>query len=262
MKIISFDVGLRNLAYCVLEGTTRADVKITDWNIIDVLGEQAGVGAARCFKCKAAARYEHASEGTFACSKHAPKKKEVVTKTKLNKKSPMELRGELDRLGLQTEATKKADLVTLLYNHARQNTWKKCVASSTQGSVMDLSGAIMTSLDARMSSWRGADAVCIENQPERRMYAVQAMLQMYFTLRGIKSCGISATHKLSNIVTIDDSVTTYKGRKKTGITHAYALVPAENQEHFKKHPKKDDLADSFLQGLWFLEHPTSRSSAS
>jgi hypothetical protein len=99
--------------------------------------------------------------------------------------------------------------------------------------------------------------VCIENQPERRMYAVQAMLQMYFTMRGIKSSGISATHKLSNIVTIDDSVTSYKGRKKTGITHAYALVPDENQAHFSKHPKKDDLADSFLQGLWFLEHSTT-----
>lgn len=254
MKLISFDVGLRNLAYCVLEGTSRADVKIVDWNIIDVLGEQAGVGAARCHKCTAAARYEHASDGTFACSKHTPKKKEVVTKAALGKKSPIELIGEIERVGLKTESTKKADLVKLLYNHARQNTWKKCVASSTTGSVMDMSSAIMKSLDTRMSSWNGADAVCIENQPERRMYAVQAMLQMYFTMRGIKCEGVSATHKLSNIVTVDDSVASYKGRKKTGITHAYALVPAENQEHFKKHPKKDDLADSFLQGLWFLEH--------
>lgn len=254
MKLISFDVGLRNLAYCVLEGTNRSDVKIVDWNIIDVLGEKAGVGAARCHKCAAAARYEHASEGTFACSKHAPKKKAAVTKASLNKKSAVELQGEIDRFGLQTSAKKKADLVTLLYNHARQNTWKKCVSSSTTGSVMDLSSAIVASLDARMSSWKGSDAVCIENQPERRMYAVQAMLQMYFTMRGIKSEGVSATHKLSNIVTIDDVVHTYKGRKKTGIVHAYALVPAENQEHFKKHPKKDDLADSFLQGLWVMEH--------
>ena len=254
MKLISFDVGLRNLAYCVLEGTSRADVKIVDWNIIDVLGEQSGVGAARCFKCTAAARYEHASDGTFACSRHTPKKKETVTKAALGKKSPIELIGEIERVGLKTDSTKKADLVKLLYNHARQNTWKKCVASSTAGSVMDMSPAIMKSLDARLSSWNGADAVCIENQPERRMYAVQAMLQMYFTMRGIASAGVSATHKLSNIVTTDDSVTSYKGRKKTGITHAYALVPAENQEHFKKHPKKDDLADSFLQGLWVLEH--------
>ena len=56
------------------------------------------------------------------------------------------------------------------------------------------------------------------------------------------------------MVTVDDNVKSYKGRKKTGIAHALELVPEVNQEHFKKHPKKDDLADSFLQGLWVLEH--------
>ena len=254
MKVVSFDVGLRNLAYCVLEGTNRNDVKILDWNIIDVLGEQAGVGAARCFKCKTAARYEHASEGTFACAKHAPRKQKNVTKTELNKKSPAELKAEIAKIGLTTDATKKVDLVKLVYNHAKQNTWKKCISSSTSGSVMDFAPAIIKCLDARASSWAKADLVCVENQPERRMYAVQAMLQMYFSMKGLKSEGVSATHKLSNIVTVDDVVGSYKGRKKTGITHAYALVPKENQEHFSKHPKKDDLADSFLQGLWVLEH--------
>jgi hypothetical protein len=254
MKLISFDVGLRNLAYCVLEGTSRTDVKITDWNIIDVLGERAGVGAVRCHKCTAAARYEHASEGTFACSKHTPKKSKPPTKTALNKQSIDELRAEVAKCGLTTDATKKADLVKLVYNHAKQNTWKKCVSSATTGSIMDMSDALMECLDKRMKSWSGSDLVCIENQPERRMYAVQAMLQMYFTMKGIKATGVSATHKLSNVVTVDDTVASYKGRKKTGISHALLLVPACNQEHFKKHPKKDDLADSFLQGLWVLEH--------
>ena len=254
MKIISFDVGLRNLAYCILEGTSRTDVRITDWNIIDVLGEQAGIGAARCHKCTAAARYEHASEGTFACSRHTPKKKEAVTKANLNKKTVDELKAALDVEKVVTTVTRKAELVTLLYNHLKQNTWKKCVASSTSGSVLDQAPALIKCLDARMDSWKNADLVAVENQPERRMYAVQAMIQMYFSVKGFKCSGVSATHKLSNMVTVDDSVKNYKGRKKTGIAHAYVLVPAENQEHFKKHPKKDDLADSFLQGLWVLEH--------
>jgi hypothetical protein len=254
MKVISFDVGLRNLAYCVLEGTSRADVRIVDWNIIDVLGERAGVGAVRCHKCTAAARYEHASNGTFACSKHTPKKSKPVTKTSLTKLSLDELRAQVGTCGLTTDATKKTDLVKLVYNHLKQNTWKKCVSSASTGSVMDMSQALMECLDKRMSSWKGADTVCIENQPERRMYAVQAMLQMYFTMKGINATGVSATHKLSNIVTVEDTVASYKGRKKTGIAHALVLVPECNQEHFKKHPKKDDLADSFLQGLWVLEH--------
>ncbi len=256
MKLVSFDVGLRNLSYCVLEGTSRKDVKITDWNIIDVLGERAGVGAARCFKCTAAARYEHASEGTYACSRHIPKKSKTnpVTKQALNKKSVMELTAEIDTIGLRTDVTKKPDLVKLLYNHHRQNTWKKCVSSALSGSVLDQAPALIQCLDARAESWKGADLIVVENQPERRMYAVQAMIQMFFCVRGFRCEGISATHKLSNIVTVDDRVDTYKGRKKTGITHAYALVPQEYHEHFDKHKKKDDLADSFLQGLWALEH--------
>uniref|UniRef100_A0A6C0JFZ5 Uncharacterized protein n=1 Tax=viral metagenome TaxID=1070528 RepID=A0A6C0JFZ5_9ZZZZ len=258
MKVVSFDVGLRNLAYCVLEGTSRADVRITDWNIIDVLGEQAGVGAPRCHQCQTAARYEHASNGQFACARHTPKKKAKVTKKELAKLTPVQLTEHIRAEGMTTEATKKADLVNLLYNHRKQNTWKKCVSSAIQGSVLDLAGALIRSLDQRSASWAGADLVCVENQMDRRMFGVQAMLQMYFCCRGFRVQGVSATHKLSNIVTVDDSTASYKGRKATGITHARALVPQVWQEHFAKHPKKDDLADSFLQGLWCLEHPTSK----
>jgi hypothetical protein len=160
----------------------------------------------------------------------------------------------LTALGLSSEATKKVELVKLIFNHHKQNTWKKCVSSAAQGSSLDLAPDIIRSLDQRSESWKGADLVCVENQMDRRMFGVQAMLQMYFCCRGFRCMGTSATHKLSNIVTVEDSTASYKGRKKTGITHAYALVPAENQEHFAKHPKKDDLADSFLQGLWCLEH--------
>lgn len=256
MKLVSFDVGLRNLSVCVLEGTSRKDVKILHWEVIDVLGEKAGVGAAKCFRCQAAARYEHASEGTFACSKHTPKTKQNITKTLLGKKSVHELQCEVEGCGIRTDKplTKKVDVVNILYNHYRQNTWKKCIQSSVSGSVMDLAPAIIQSLEGRANVWTGTDLVVIENQPERRMYAVQAMLQMYFCMKSLTCSGISATHKLSNIVTIDDIVHTYKGRKKTGIVHAYALVPKENQAHFDKHKKKDDLADSFLQGLWAMEH--------
>jgi len=253
MKVISFDVGLRNLAYCVLEGTDRNDVKIVDWNIIDVLGEQAGVGAPKCHKCATAARYEHASNGLFSCAKHVPRKKKTPTKTEINKMTPNQINEQLAAEGLTTEATKKADLVKLLYNHYKQNTWKKCVSSATQGSCLDLAPAIIKSLDAR-SAWKGADLVCIENQMDRRMFGVQAMIQMYFCCRGFRSVGVSATHKLSNIVTVEDSTGSYKGRKATGIAHARELVPQVNQAHFLSHPKKDDLADSFLQGLWVLEH--------
>jgi hypothetical protein len=191
----------------------------------------------------------------MACSRHKPKQpKQKVTKKSLGEKSPGELMEELEKYGLVCPSKKKADIVTMLYIHARQNTWKRCVKSVFAGSVIDLAPAIAASLDKRSEAWKGADLVCVENQPERRMFAVQAMVQMYFCVKGTKCEGVSASHKLNNIITIDDRVDSYKGRKKTGIVHAQALVPEPWCAHMMKHPKKDDLADSFLQGLWVMEH--------
>ena len=103
--------------------------------------------------------------------------------------------------------------------------------------------------------WKDNDLVIFEQQPDRRMLAVQGMMHMWFTCQGWKCKGISATHKLSNIICLTDDTKSYKGRKKTGIVHATALVPtAANREFMLKHPKKDDLADCFLQGLWMLEN--------
>ena len=82
-----------------------------------------------------------------------------------------------------------------------------------------------------------------------------SLINVCYVTQGYKCKGVSAVHKLTNIVTIQDATKTYKGRKKTGIVHAAELVPTEELKIFMlKHPKKDDLADSFLQGLWVLEN--------
>lgn len=254
MKLVSFDIGLRNLAYCVLEGTNRHDVRIVDWNIIDILAEQSGLDNPRCFKCPTAATWQHATEGTLACSKHKPKQGKKLTKKEIGNKSVPELQADLTKYGLTCPNNRKTSMVTMLYIHHRQNSWKRCVKRALQGSVIDLAPAIATSLDKRCNIWKDANLCCFENQPDRRMFAVQAMIQMYFTCRGFKCEGVSATHKLNNMITVNDQVNSYKGRKKTGIVHAEALVPEVWKAHLLKHPKKDDLADSFLQGLWVMEH--------
>jgi hypothetical protein len=78
------------------------------------------------------------------------------------------------------------------------------------------------------------------------------MMHMWFVTQGYKAKGVSAVHKLSNMITLQDSTKTYKGRKKTGIIHALQLVPHTWTSFMVKHPKKDDLADCFLQGMWYL----------
>lgn len=253
MKLVSIDVGLRNLAVCVLEGTHRTDITIPHWDVIDVIGEKNGVGRPLCFHCKKAAMWQQGT--SYACSKHVPTTR-VPTKTSLTSKKIDDLRKQAEELGISlTGVTKKADIATLVLNKLKGIGWTKFSggAAVKHAPVLDLAKDIVASLDARKSWWAGTTLVVIENQKDRRMFAVQAMIHMYFAKEGYAVKGVSAVHKLSNILTLDDT-TSYRGRKKTGILHCEQLMPAGNREFFRSHKKKDDLADSFLQGLWCLEH--------
>jgi hypothetical protein len=251
MKLVSFDVGLRNLAFCILEGTNRSNLKITHWDLIDVMAESAGHDSPKCHKCKKPANW--IKEETYSCGRHKGKESgKCPTKTELNKKSIDSLRElckELDVVGV----TKKA-LVDGYYNYLKTNTWVKCVKSSKQVSVVDLAGPIAECLEARKSIWDKADLIAFEQQPDKRMLCVQAMMHMWYVCQGYKCKGVSAIHKLTNVVTVQDATKTYKGRKSTGIIHAQQLVPPVWKDFMMKHPKKDDLADCFLQGLWVLEN--------
>lgn len=248
--IISFDVGLRNLAFCILDGSGKKDVRILHWGLIDVMAESAGHGNTQCYKCKSPASWIQGEK--YACTRHKTSGK-AYTKTSLMKKSLEQLKKESEHLNLKL-SPKKKDLVDGLYSHYSASVWKRCIKSCKQGSVVDLAPAIASALTARTSLWTGATQVVFEQQPDKRMLAVQAMMHMWFVCHGYKVKGVSAVHKLTNMVTVEDHTKTYKGRKKTGIIHASALCPPEWRDYLLKHPKKDDLADCFLQGLWVLEH--------
>ena len=251
MKLVSFDVGLRNLAYCVLEGTSRKDMKITGWDLIDVMAEMGGLDKPLCYKCKKPACWNQST--TYACGRHKTGTSQTVTKSALGKKT----KEELSILGspLSISGTTKKELVDKLYKHYSSNVWKRCVKSAKQTSVVDLAPGIASSLHTRMSLWNNADLIVFEQQPDKRMLCVQGMMHMWFVTQGFRCKGVSAVHKLTNMVTVEDSTKTYKGRKKTGILHAQELVPTpELREFMMKHPKRDDLCDAMLQGLWVLEN--------
>jgi hypothetical protein len=251
MKLVSFDVGLRNLAYCILEGTSRRDLKIIGWDLIDVMAEMGGLDKPLCYKCKKPACWTQSQ--TYACSRHKGAGSSVVTKSELGKKT----KEELCVLGspLMITGKTKKELVDKLYVHYSTTSWKRCVKSAKQTSVVDLAPAIANSLKSRSNLWENSNLIVFEQQPDKRMLCVQGMMHMWFVSQGFRCKGVSAVHKLTNMVTVEDSTKTYKGRKKTGIVHAQELLPTQELKTLMlKHPKKDDLCDAFLQGLWVLEN--------
>jgi hypothetical protein len=250
MRIISWDIGTRNLAYCILEGTNRSNVRIISWDLIDIMAESAGHDSPKCFKCRKPANW--LKDDSYSCTLHKGKIVKPPTKKTLNSKSLEELTTEAQKL--QIVGTSKKVLVDSIYAKYKSNVWTRCIKSSKSGNVVELSLPISQCLEARKEIWKDADKIVLEQQPDKRMLVVQAMIHMWFVCAGFKCAPVSAVHKLSNIVTLEDHTKTYKGRKKTGIVHATQLVPPQWKEYLLKHPKKDDLADCFLQGLWCVEN--------
>jgi hypothetical protein len=92
------------------------------------------------------------------------------------------------------------------------------------------------------------------------MKTIQGQIVQYFIMSGINVPNIefiSASNKLKEFET--GGKTEYKDRKKLGIVKTQETI--EHNENFSNmltyfntHKKKDDLADSFLQGLWFIKY--------
>lgn len=119
--------------------------------------------------------------------------------------------------------------------------------------------------------------VVIENQISpiaTRMKTVQGMVTQYFLMRGVSKASISyisATNKLKawSAMNADAEIDTYDDRKKTGIACVRTMLSpmplgglgtppvtgmsdADIQRWitvFESHKKKDDMADSLLQGI-------------
>ena len=109
------------------------------------------------------------------------------------------------------------------------------------------------------------DTVIIENQISpiaNRMKTLQGMISQYFIMRNdnIKIEFISSANKLKGAtITADKVKLTYSDRKKLGIKYCLELIEKDKDKdkedwsnYFSTHKKKDDLADSFLQGYWYI----------
>ena len=103
-----------------------------------------------------------------------------------------------------------------------------------------------------------ADTVLIEKQPDKNkgMVSVQHFLHAYFVVHKKKTIIYDARHKVPDVVGSGKRM--YAKRKKVSIERVHEHlktneINANWLELFENSKKKDDLADTFLQGRSYVE---------
>mgnify|MGYP005695897663 FL=1 len=91
------------------------------------------------------------------------------------------------------------------------------------------------------------------------MKSLQGMIMQHFIENDQTNIiAVNSINKLKDF--LGNKKTTYSERKKEGIKICKSCIINKYSndhiwnKHFEKHKKKDDLADSFLQCLWFINN--------
>ena len=310
MRILSWDVGIINLAYCLLN-VNDEDWKIEDWGIINLTNRES----LKCVTCGKNASCCTEIEGKiveeqYYCKKHLPKDLEVPEFENLfeeyNGETKCQWGESSEKLKCCLKNTKykyKSDFQSdfqsiccsatsnnLYYckSHAKsiykkiEDSYKiKSLKKKSVGSmdIDKLKMKLIQNLENR-NDFLKVDSILIENQPSLKnpkMKAISSTLYDYFLIRGLfdkerlnstiesvkfmspsnklKLADDNDTKKLVKVK--GNEAKSYKLTKSLGIKYCRDLISKYDNwlGIFEDHKKKDDLADCFLQGLYYIYKP-------
>jgi len=216
MKTLSFDIGIKNLSFCLLNN----DKHIEDWGIINISCDPNCQHInTKNNKCDSSASIIHFNDDNtemLLCNSHS-KLKQYPNKTK---------------------------------------------KMQTKNSIYNVGNKLIEELD-KYPEFIKCEHIILENQPSLKnptMKSIQMILYTYFLIKSnhIKLEMINARNKLKayNGEPIKCDISDrYKKNKFLAIEYCKKMIINENINFinlFENSKKKDDLSDSYLQGIYYI----------
>jgi len=272
MKVLSIDVGIKNLAFCLLEKTeSNESHKVIKWDSINVVDIETHICCAseKNKPCGKPAKFF--KNNCYYCLKHSKKQDFQIPTTELtsnfiNKQKFQKLLELAEKYNVKYEKPiKKGELVKILNEHIHETCFEPITTSNASKTDLITIGKNIKIKFNEIFQEDNIDVVIIENQISpiaNRMKTIQGMIAQYFIMKKTTQQieFVSAINKLKNDATDKETKekTKYSERKKMGIQKCLELLNNDGSyiswmDYFKTHSKKDDLADSFLQGLWYMK---------
>ena len=277
MKIISFDVGIKNMAYCTFS-IENSNFKVQDWGVLNLVNDTETI-----YKCTYKTKQNKCcnknakfyKDNQFFCQTHVNMalkehswilEKPMFKPNSLKQKSKEELilLGKEFNMITNIPKTKKECIDTILEQineRGVKQIIKKKKKSANDIDLIEVGKTMKEELN-KLPYINEITHVIIENQISKiatRMKTVQGMLTQYFIMQNI--CPhieyISSSNKLKDL-TNKTKENSYKQHKKDSIIICQKFLDnnetLDNWKNILNTSKKDDLADSFLQGIWYIKH--------
>ena len=308
MNLISFDIGIKNMAYCIFCIDASNNLSIIDWNVLNLMDIEHPDPKCSCknipkskkavaTNCTSNAKYH--KNNVYYCEKHAKSSPFLIPKKSLNlKKMKVD---ELIKLGNShllfmdveniTKTLKKGEIIDKIDEFLKKQSLepiiKKKSKTANDTDLIKIGKNMKNSLNQVLEPINITNVI-IENQISpiaNRMKTIQGMLAQYFIIRdeNIAIDFVSSSNKLKqfdikknktdeNILentmkpaekpmenSIEKNIKNpdYKKHKMDGVSYCSRILLKNdflNQWITSLDTKKkDDLADCFLQGLWYLK---------
>jgi hypothetical protein len=277
--VCSWDVGIKNLAYCILEKQNDS-FKILNWNIINLT--QSTGSDQKCDNCKKKAGYtfQARDKSHYYCKHHCDKLKSELTEEHMVDPETDQKCSFYNKHELCDDSAVKHYNGTI---HVCKKHYKTLVHTKNKGfltykqkkstdNLYELNKQLYSELD-KINDFSKVTHVIIENQPayiNPVMKTISVFVFSYFTYKKINNLDWKLNkvsfYSASNKMKIDNMATTieqepehkkYKKTKEMSVVYCSNLLK-NKQDHSRwltflnSFKKKDDLADSLLQGIHFI----------
>jgi hypothetical protein len=280
--ILGFDMGIRNLAYCLVQHESDKAWNILHWDNVDLLeGGVSSQSAKKCIGCDASASWISHADGKKWCKACATRVR--VKKSAREKPEFPTLTCALTVTALRALATeagvadvkkmKKADLIAWASSRYLLP-WKP--AKAMDASLSSIRSSMDKWLDGMLPAFSSATLIRLENQPVMKgptMKSVQMILytllahrlereykwsgRIEFVHAGVKSRNTvkatEATEATEAAATEATDSKAYRARKVGAETDTVRLLTERGGAlaerwlpYFQSKTKKSDLADAFL----------------
>jgi len=271
MKILSIDVGMKCLAYCLFS-LDDDKYSIDKWGILDLCNEKkykcCGINKKTKQPCDKAPKF---FKGTnYYCKIHAKKQPfkmptNELKRTNIMKVKLCELKSLCEKYDIykdeKNKKLKKTEYQNLILSELDTKYLEFVSTIKTSSINMVTYGKRMKTEFENLLKDIKIDRVIVENQIgplALRMKTLQGMIMQHFIEKGCDIIEeIAASNKLKDY--LKKKKTKYCERKRLSIEVTKKILEEKNNlhhwiPHFIEHKKKDDLADSFLQGIWYIKY--------